>query len=437
MRRLSATPPPWASLGMLTVLALLATACSGDAESVATLGSSPDVTFATQEPVESAATSAPPASTTIEPATTGATATSSPAPATTVEEPLGDPAIALVQVGGAEQPVDIAWRNGDATAFVVERPGRVVPMRGGQTGPPVLDIGRITSSGGGEQGLLGLTFNAAGDRAYVNHTNDDGDTVIAEYTVGDDGSFDPASRRELLTIGQPYENHNGGNVTIGPDGMLYIGMGDGGSGGDPERHALNVSSLLGKILRIDPAPSAGLPYTVPGDNPFVDVVGARPEIWSVGVRNPWRFSFDLATADLWIADVGQNEIEEIDVAWADQGGGRGLNFGWSAFEGTARFNEDQSPDGVTPPIYEYRHGDECSVTGGAVYRGSIVPSLVGWYVFSDYCSGNLYGLRVEAGVLIDTLLLGKAPSVTAVRHDLDGELFVLSANGQINQVVAA
>ena len=197
----------------------------------------------------------------------------------------------------------------------------------------------------------------------------------------------------MLTIDQPYGNHNGGNVTIGPDGMLYIGMGDGGSGGDPERRALNVTSMLGKILRIDPTPSAGAPYTVPPDNPFVGVDGARPEIWSVGVRNPWRMSFDPATGDLWFGDVGQGAIEEIDVAWAADGAGRGINFGWSAFEGSSRFNEDQPPDGATPPIYEYEHGEAgCSVSGGAVYRGAAIPALVGWFVYGDYCSGNLYAL---------------------------------------------
>jgi glucose/arabinose dehydrogenase len=416
-------------------------ACSDAAEPTAT---APNVTFATL-PAATSAPTEPQVSGTVSSDVTestqvavGPTATTSPA-ATTPAPPLGDPSVNLVQFSGAEQPVDIAWRAGDVTAFVVGLPGRVVPMRDGVTGSPVLDITDLTSTGG-EQGLLGLTFSTDGSKAYINYTDNDGDTVIAEYAVAADGTFDENTRRELLTIDQPYENHNGGNVTIGPDSMLYIGMGDGGSGGDPQRFALNVASLLGKILRIDPtAAPDGESYSVPADNPFVGVPGAQPEIWSVGVRNPWRMSFDSATGDLWFGDVGQNELEEVDVAWADQGGGRGLNFGWSAFEATARFNTDQSPEGATPPIYEYPHGDDtgCSITGGAMYRGAAIPELVGWYVFGDYCSGNISALRIVDRALVDTVLLGSRPGVTAIREGSDGELVVLAADGSISAIVSA
>ena len=349
---------------------------------------------------------------------------------------LGDPAISLQPIASFEQPVDLAWRAGDTTAFIVERVGRVTPLRDGTAGAAVLDITDLTE-GEGERGLLGLTFSPDGSRAYVNHTDNDGDTVIAEYVVGADGTFDENSRRVLLTVAQPYANHNGGDVTIGPDGMLYIGMGDGGDGGDPQRYALNVTSLLGKILRIDPTPSDDAPYTVPADNPFVGVSGARPEIWSVGVRNPWRFSFDSETGDLWIADVGQNVLEEIDVAWAADGGGRGLNFGWSAFEGTQRYNEDQSPDGATPPIHEYEHGDQgCSISGGAVYRGSEIPALAGWYVWGDYCSGLIQGLRVEGRSLAQVLPLAEQSQNTAIRVGPDGELWAISIGGEVARVVA-
>jgi glucose/arabinose dehydrogenase len=345
--------------------------------------------------------------------------------------------IALAPVASAAAPVDLAWRTGDSTLYVVEQEGLVRPLRDGSLGDPLLDITDLTDASG-ERGFLGLTFSADGTLAYVNYTDaENGDTHVVEYGVSVDGTFDEATRRELLFVEQPYRNHNGGNVTIGPDGLLYIGMGDGGSGGDPERRALNVTTLLGKILRIDPTPSDSAPYTIPPDNPFAGVDGARSEIWSVGVRNPWRMSFDPETGDLWFGDVGQGDREEIDVAWADEGAGRGFNFGWSAFEGTVRFNEDQPTDGATPPIFEYEHGDAgCSVSGGAVYRGASVPALVGWYVFADYCSGTLFAIRAEGKQLAESLVLGQSSSVSAVRAGPDGELYVLSLDGGIERIVA-
>lgn len=424
---------------VLVVVAGLLASCGDDGEPIE---AGPDVTFSTQpsDADTTATTAATEAAPSTEPAggaaTTADTATAStdPAPATTL--PLGDPVVVLEPIGPTfEQPVDVAVREGDATAYVVERVGRVVPMRDGQVGAPVLDITDLTD-GEGERGLLGLTFTPDGTTAYVNHTDLAGDTVIAEYAVAADGTFDPASRRVVITVEQPYANHNGGGVDIGPDGMLYIGMGDGGSADDPERRALNVSSLLGKMLRIDPVPSGDQAYTVPSDNPFVGVEGARPEIWSVGLRNPWRFSFDTATDDLWIADVGQNEVEEVSVAWAADGGGRGLNFGWSAFEGTRRFNDDQPADGVTPPVYEYEHGDRgCSISGGARYRGSAIPALEGWYVYGDYCSGELTALQITDRTVARSLVLGRQDENVAVRVGPDGELWAISIGGQVARLV--
>lgn len=433
--------PRWARLaaGVAASTALAAGCGSDDAASPG-----PDVTWATGA---TGATDAAPGATAA-PAATSAPAATAAIPAATATDltptatavPLAETAIALQPVATAKQPVDVAWRTGDATAFVVEQDGRIVTVRDVGVGPAVLDISDLTS-GSGERGLLGLTFAADGTHAYINYTANNGATVVAEYAVGNDGVFDTATRRELLTIAQPYSNHNGGNVTIGPDNMLYIGMGDGGSAGDPERRALNVSSLLGKILRIDPAPSADLPYTVPTDNPFVGIDGARPEIWSAGVRNPWRMSFDSSTGDLWFGDVGQNEIEEVNVAWATQGGGRGLNFGWSAFEGTQRYNADQPTDGVTAPIFEYSHSNDngCSITGGAVYRGATVASLVGWYVFADYCSGKIYAIPATPSASVSSpaaqaLTIGQQSSITAIRESPAGELWVLSASGTITAI---
>jgi glucose/arabinose dehydrogenase len=219
--------------------------------------------------------------------------------------------------------------------------------------------------------------------------------------------------------------------------MLYVGMGDGGSAGDPERRATDPASLLGKMLRIDPAPSGGAAYTVPSDNPFVGVDGTAPEIWSTGLRNPWRFSFDRETGDLWIADVGQNAVEEIDVAPATGGrdAGKGLYFGWSAFEGDEPYNDDVPTDGHVPPIATYGHDVGCSISGGVRARGGPVAELVGWYVYADYCSGQVWALQVQgegpAMAAGRTVELGEVASATAVVDGPAGELFVLSASGDV------
>lgn len=408
----------------LTLTAAVVTTACGDDRNTAP---GPSVTFA--------GTSSTVPATVAPDATTSPTSEPSAAATTTsTSAPLGDPVVALEPIASFEQPVDIAWRAGDPTAYVVERVGRVTPVRDGTVEAAVLDMSSLTVAEG-ERGLLGLTFGPDGNTAYVHHTDLEGTSVVAEYAVGADGTFDPASRRVLLTVPQPYPNHNGGDVTTGPDGMLYIGFGDGGAADDPLRAGLDVSTLLGKILRIDPTPTATAPYTVPTDNPFVGIDGARPEIWSVGLRNPWRFSFDSATGDLWVADVGQNEWEEVNLVRAGDGAGRGINFGWSAWEATHRFNDDQSPDGATPPVYEYPHGDEgCSVSGGAVYRGTAVPELAGWYVFGDYCSGRITGLRVDGTSVTTALYLADSPSVVALRASPDGEMYVVSIAGELSRL---
>ncbi len=403
------------------VAAGLLAACSSDDPE----GTGPKVTFITTPPraTEPGETTPPDVT---DPATT--TDDGTDPPATT---PLGDPQMKLEEIATAPIPVDLAIRPGDDTLYVVGQDGTVVPIRDGVAGAPVLDISPFTNAQS-EQGFLGLAFHPTLPLAYVNYINSDQDTIIDEFAVNDDGTFDPSSQRLVLEIDQPYANHNGGGLAFGPDGYLYIGTGDGGDANDPERRALNVSELLGKMLRIDPVAADGQPYTVPDDNPFIGVSGARPEIWSVGLRNPWRFSFDRETGDFWIADVGQGALEEIDVAWADEGGGRGLNFGWSAFEGTRRANDDQPADGVTPPIFEYEHGDlGCSISGGALYRGTAIPALVGWYVYADYCSGQVRALQIADRAVVKELTFGTESAVTAVREGPDGELYVLSGDGPV------
>ena len=417
---------------------------SSSAGSAITATTAPTATSAPAPPAPTSSTDAAPESsaaaggtttpgadtaTTIDATPTTAPPTVATEPATTV--PPNRDQFVFTEIAQVSNPVDLAYRAGDGAFYVVSQDGFVVAMRNGVVDDTkLLDIARDIDSGG-EQGLLGLTFSTDGSHGYVNYTNRDGNTEITEYAVGADGVFDPASKRLLLEIDQPYANHNGGQVRIGPDGYLYIGMGDGGSGGDPERRALNVGTLLGKLLRIDPTPSADAPYSIPPDNPFVGVDGARPEIYAVGLRNPWRFTFDLETNDLWIADVGQGQWEEVDVAWADEGTGKGANYGWSAFEGTHRFNDDQSEDGVTMPIFEYEHGVDCSISGGARYRGKALPSLVGWYIYGDYCSGQIRAFPVldDRTAGDEFTLTTVLDSITEVAEGPDGELYVLSLAG--------
>jgi glucose/arabinose dehydrogenase len=241
------------------------------------------------------------------------------------------------------------------TVYIAQRAGKVLRMSDRMQ---AIDIGASTDTDS-EHGLLGVAFSPDASLVYISYTDTKGDSRIDEYHVAADGTFDTSTKRNVILVDQPYDNHNGGDIVFGPDGYLYYGLGDGGSANDPERRALNGQSLLGKLLRIDPLhPSGKLGYSVPADNPFVARGGFRPEIWAIGLRNPWRFTFDPSTGDLWIGDVGQDAWEEVDHVPATNGrdAGKGLNFGWSAYEGTHAVNADQSAPDKTPPIFEYPHG---------------------------------------------------------------------------------
>lgn len=350
---------------------------------------------------------------------------------------LSEPAASLYEVGTFDQPVDIAARPGDGTLYVVEQPGRVLAVTDLSV-ETVLDITDLTDASS-EQGLLGLAFHPTADTAYVDFTDLDGNTVVAEFTIdAAAGLFDRDSYREVLTVDQPYANHNGGKLAFGPDQFLYIGLGDGGSGGDPERNGLDLTTRLGKILRIDPTSANGEPFTVPDDNPFVDDGSADPTIWSYGLRNPWRFSFDAETGDLWIADVGQGDIEEIDHAPATgrRDAARGVNFGWSAFEGNEPFNPDQSADDAMAPIYTYDHSvGRCSVSGGAVARGSAVPELAGWFVFGDYCTGEIWALDPAGDAAV--VPIAELGGLAAITEGPDRDLFAISNAGTIARFIPA
>jgi glucose/arabinose dehydrogenase len=329
---------------------------------------------------------------------------------------------------GLDAPVHVAAPPGDARLFIVEQPGRVRVLQRGKLGT-LLDIRRLVSSGG-EKGLLSIAFHpkfASNGRFYVDYTGQGAnglETRIVEYRARGSRAR-PGSARVLLRITQPYENHNGGQLAFGPDGLLYIGMGDGGAGDDPENRAQNPDELLGKILRIDvDARSGGRPYAIPPTNPYARG-GGRAEIWAIGLRNPWRFSFDRATGDLWVADVGQGAVEEIDRVRRGRGGL--LNFGWDAWEGRQRHEQKPTPGRLVWPVFQYGHDQGCSITGGFVYRGLLAPSLRGRYVFADYCASWLRAVRPTAGGTTAPQTYGAVGSITSFGEDARGELYVASA----------
>lgn len=318
--------------------------------------------------------------------------------------------------------------------YVVQQGGTVVVLnKGRRAGRPFLDISRLISSGG-ERGLLGLAFHpkyAANGRFYVDYTDRNGDTRVVEYRRRVPGRANPSSGRLLLTVRQPYANHNGGHLAFGPDGYLYIAMGDGGGGGDPEGNGQDLSTRLGKLLRIDvDRRTRGRPYGIPADNPY-RAAGQAPEIYAYGLRNPWRFSFDRVRGDLWIGDVGQGEIEEID--YRPEGAGRGVNFGWNAFEGRARLAGGGPVRGRRPvaPVAQYTHASGCSVTGGYVFRGAGVPALRGRYVYADFCSGRVWSMRAgprPGAVREITGRLGRSLSnVTSFGEGSRGELYIIAS----------
>jgi glucose/arabinose dehydrogenase len=328
--------------------------------------------------------------------------------------------------------------DGSGRLFVVRQAGVIRVIRGGVLlDTPFLDLaGRITS--GGERGLLSVAFSpgyATKGTFYVDYTDLNGDTTISRFHVSSNPDVaDPASEQVLLKIAQPFANHNGGQLAFGPDGMLYIGMGDGGSGGDPFNNAQSPSSLLGKILRID-VESGASPYAVPGSNPFTGNAAFRPEIWALGLRNPWRFSFDRKTGDLYIGDVGQDLWEEVDFQGASDPGGE--NYGWRLMEGNHCYNPPsgcQIP-GLTFPVVEYDHsGGNCSVTGGFVYRGRSYAGLWGIYFYADFCSGRIWGLRPTASGWETTELLKTISQITTFGEDEAGEVYMADSLGNVWQI---
>ena len=365
-----------------------------------------------------------------------------PAAPTATPEPGGElPSLTLVPlVSGLARPTFLTHaEDGSGRLFVIEKPGLIRIIQDGELlDEPFLDIRDVVDDGGNEQGLLGLAFHpdyASNGRFFVAYTTEDTNSV-AEYTVTSDANVaDPASGRVLIAAPDQYANHNGGMLAFGPDGHLYISMGDGGSSGDPLDSGQSLDTLLGKILRIDV--DSGDTYGIPADNPFVGETGVEEEIWAYGLRNPWRFSFDRETGDLWIADVGQNRLEELNYQPAGSAGGE--NYGWNTMEGTDCFSPQSGCDetGLVLPIFEYDHGQGCSITGGYVYRGEAIDGLHGTYLFTDYCTGNFWATRAT-GDGFETEEIGNIPGgVSAFGEGEDGELYVVNdPDGIIYRLVA-
>lgn len=425
----------------LAATSLLVAACSSDDKAATPAPTNPASVPTVPAPTTTAAptsTAAPTTATTASTSTASSSATTAPGPtAPPPQTPpatgpnLGAVSLTLTPVVTLKEPIALVTRPGDTkTLYVAERGGRIVSVVGNDVTGTVLDMQDLTN-GGGERGLLGIAFSPDGARLYTSYTDNGGTSTIDEYQLDADGGVRTDTRRTVLTQAQPYANHNGGNILFGPDGMLYLGLGDGGSGGDPQRTAENMGTLLGKLLRIDPNENGDAPYSVPADNPHVGQPGVRPEIYAQGLRNPWRFSFDAANGDLWIGDVGQNAIEEVDHVTAADGAGKGADFGWSAFEGSARFNADQSAPNHVPPVHEYRHGDlGCSITGGFVYRGAAIPALNGAYVYADYC---VTGIRaIDPANPANAVKIAEQPaSVVSFGQGPTLELYALSFDNTV------
>jgi glucose/arabinose dehydrogenase len=351
--------------------------------------------------------------------------------------PAGDLQVRLAPVIELDAPIDVAAIDA-TTLWVAQRAGLVVPVTDGAVGPPLIDVTDRTTTDG-ERGLLGIALSPARDLLVVSFTDRDGTSTLEAHAIVD-GRPSADGGRTLLRIEQPRANHNGGAVHFGPDGMLYVALGDGGGSGDPLGAGQDRSNPLGAILRLDVRGDG--PARIPGDNPLVGVPGADARIVASGLRNPWRFSFDPGTGDLWVGDVGQGRREEIDrVALADL---PGADFGWARFEGSLPFDGPGPPAGQpvvahTPPVHEYDHGPGCAVTGGIVYRGARIPALVGVYLFSDLCDGTIRGLRLDAdGRVTEVMDLGvTGRRVVGFAPDAAGEVLVIDLDGRIDRIEPA
>jgi len=386
----------------------------------------------------------------------GKVSTSNPPTTTTTEgvqtKPLNDIDLKLTSIGEFDQPIAIVPRADDTALYVAGFNGTVTKVDVSGQGAdrkytpedePILDIDKLVTTGG-ERGFLDIAFSPDGKRLYVSYSAEpDGTSVVAAYDY-DGTKVDTDSRKEIIEIEDFAPNHNGGDITFGPDGYLYFAMGFVGGTAAPERTAQDKERLLGKVMRLDPESTAGTskPYAIPKDNPFADGNDAKPEIWLYGVRNPWRFSFDAANKDLWIGDVGQNSWEEIDWLPAGKGAGKGANLGWSEMEGSHSFDGGSNPDGGLLPIYEYplHEDDTCAITGGLVYRHGSYPQLDGAYLFGDSCQNYVRAIRIDgSGKVVDEAHYKDAEVQQLVSFGVDngGDAYVVGLGaGQVFRIDA-
>lgn len=415
----------WRAGAVLSVvIALIAGACTTD---------DPQGVTSTQVPAPSTSSDGAVSTTTTTGSGTSAPTTEPAVTSTTTTIPLDQVAISVVEVdAGFDNPVLLVASPDDGADLVVEQPGLVVRADGADHAV-VLDI-RDDVAYGGEQGLLGLAVHpefAQNGLVYVNYTDAGGATIIEQFEMRA-GTIDTATRVPILTIPQPAGNHNGGMIAFGPDGYLWIGMGDGGASNDRFGNGQDADTLLGSMLRIEVGAAGVETYAIPTDNPFADGSDGRPEVWAVGLRNPWRFAFDAET--LWLADVGQERIEEVNAVPTTT---PGLNFGWSIMEGTECFQSDDcDTDGLVLPITEYTHDDGCSITGGEVYRGSAIPSLTGQYFFSDFCSGILRSISLDGSGRDWSDMIGRFGSTTGFGTGADGEMYIVTKEGSLFTIEA-
>jgi hypothetical protein len=366
-------------------------------------------------------------------------------PACSAAPVAGRPALrAQLVASGLDEPTDLQTPGDRSRLFVVERTGRIRVIRQGALLPtPFLDISdRVNTSVTQEQGLLGLAFHprfAENGRFYVNYTSLASETRIVEFRANPaTDTADPATERTLLSFEQPFYSHLGGQLRFGPDGFLYIALGDGGSAADPLGNGQSLDSILGKILRVDPE---GNPYVIPLSNPFATNSRARREIWALGLRNPWRFAFDSVGGDLYVADVGQGRYEEVNVGRAARQGGE--NYGWAVTEGDACFPPDAHcpRESLVAPVIQYHHGEGCSVIGGVVYRGCRMPGYAGTYIYGDYCRGFIRSFRLQDGRAVEeddfTATLGSHPGLTSFGTDAEGEVYILELGGNVYRIEPA
>ncbi|MDE0579215.1 MAG: PQQ-dependent sugar dehydrogenase [bacterium] len=441
----------WRLLVAVAAVALLAGACGGDddqretgpnrtttaeATTEAASMASPDTGSDTASPTAAAEQPAP------SPAASPPSGQSGTAQPATADQPVAGP-LMLTPVASLPDPMALVTRpgtgGGTGDLYVATRDGRVWLLSADGDEPPevVLDISTQTNPDC-EEGLLGIAFSADGSKLYVSYTDLEGDSQIVEYPMSGQWVEDNQART-VLSAAQPACNHNGGHIAVGPDGYLWIGLGDGGGRDDMFNQGQDLDTLLAAMVRVDPEATSNADYGIPADNPFVDG-GGRAEIWAYGARNPWRFSFDRDTGDLWIGDVGQNTWEEIHVLRAADGWKPGANLGWPLFEGDERFSGTATPDDLDFPAYVYHHDDGCSITGGHVYRGSAIPHLVGTYVFGDFCVGRIWGLTIDEQGAATRVDLGlSVPQVTLVSfgEDAAGELYVLSFDDTVYRLELA